>query len=135
MAIPPKFNAGDRASASALSWIVSELLRLSRITGVPPVFVSNDPSGISVMVDLPDELWIKITDVSASDGSYGWKRQTPGTTAGTFIDHPSGQTGTTAVDPAWEANKNTEVPLNQIVPAWRDEGDNRVHFLLGTCPA
>jgi hypothetical protein len=135
MADLPEFRAGQILSAAAMTAIAVELARQGNITGTAPVHVSIGDSGVEITADLPEEFWIRITGGGTS-GKYDWTRVV-GETGGTWVDHPTGESGTAAGDdPAVEANARTDVPyaLSPVVPARRDPFSNVLFFMSGKCP-
>lgn len=129
----PEFRAGQVLSAGALNELMTEGMRLGRITVVSPMTLVDDPSGLHFAVNLPEVMAIKLTS-GGTAGKYAWTRQMAAA-GGAWAAHPSGRTGTTAADPAYELNGNTTVNLspNPVVRAWRDPVSNAVLFQSGSC--
>jgi hypothetical protein len=127
------FRAGQVLSATALAVLRNELQRLGRISIVAPLLLGDDPAGLRFAVGLPEVWQVKLTS-GGTGGKYAWTRQI-GNTAGTWASHPSGRTGTTAADPAYEMNGNTAVNLspNPVVRAWRDPISRALVFESGSC--
>jgi hypothetical protein len=126
------FKGGDVLRARSLIELVDEVKRLGKLTGTSPVHVADDPSGLNVSIDGRAGFWIKITG-GGTGGKYAWSRLNA-TTAGTWsVD--TFVSGTTTVDPAYEAGLRTTVPITgtAIVRAWREAGTNELRFLWGAC--
>lgn len=101
---------------------------------VRPLRLAEGPSGPVLSIDLDAELWIRLTGPPTADAGYPWEqvvgsRSAPGTWAA------RGRTGTTASDPAYEANRNTGLPAGTVVDARREPGTRRLRFQLDRCPA
>lgn len=128
----PTFMAGVPPSLDQLQALMDEIERLSSITGAAPVHVDDLAGGFAISADVEDVWWIKIGAGNGA-GAYAWTRMVPTTPAGTWMNYPGSPTGTTTVDPAYELNLNTLVPLNTIVKAWRGRNDTTLHFAMGSC--
>lgn len=126
------FKAGQRLKAASLAALVDEVRRLSKLTATSPLAVSDDPSGFNVSIDVRGGFWIRLTGGGAG-GKYAWTRilAAPG---GTWTNYAP-ETGTVAVDPAYEEALRTTVPIDGTARAraWRDEQTHEVRFQYGKC--
>lgn len=128
-----EFHARERLGAGDLSAFFAELQRLGQVSVRAPMQLADDATGLRFGVDLPERIWIKLTS-GGTGGKYAWTRQVAAS-GGTWAAHPSGQTGTTSADPAYETNANASVTLspNPVVRAWRDPNSRALLFLAGSC--
>lgn len=131
---PKEVKAGDILSATLLRDFFREVVRLGKFQVVAPIEMQNDEAGIRFSLGLYMPVWIKLTSALGSGGKYAWTEQIAAV-GGTWSDHPSGRTGTTAIDPAYETSGYDGVPLspNPVVRAWRDPATKNLLFQAGTC--
>lgn len=131
---PPDPRPGDPLSASLISQFFREVARLGRFSIAPPLEIQQDEAGIRLSLGLWMPIWIKLTSAAGTGGKYAWAQQIA-VTGGTWAVHPSGRTGTTSVDPAYETNLNNSITLspNPVVRAWRDPMSLNLHFQAGPC--
>ncbi|MDR3634355.1 MAG: hypothetical protein P4L84_11170 [Isosphaeraceae bacterium] len=124
---------GDILRTSTINALWAAWRSIGKITGVPPIYVDQDVGGTTVSAMLEEIWWIKLGTGDGS-GNYAWTRQVPGSTPGTWVVSPMGESGTTTSDPAIEANGNALIPANTFVAAWREPSSDAIVFLLGHCP-
>jgi hypothetical protein len=126
------FRPGERLPAAELNAIRRELARLGNLSFVPPIDGLIDGAGVGIWYTGSPDRYVKLTSGGAG-GKYAWTLQVE-VAGGGWANDPSGQSGTTAADPAWEINSNASVNLtpNPIVPAWRD-ASGVLRFLAGSC--
>lgn len=130
---PRDYSPGERLTASELNALRAEVARLGRISFVPPLGGAIEQGGVAIWYDAPWAGWVKLTS-GGTGGKYAWTAQVE-TSGGTWANAPGNLNGTTSVDPAYEVNATTTVPLspNPVVWAWRDAGSGKLLFQMGSC--
>jgi hypothetical protein len=124
------FRAGQVLGAAALNAIRDELIRLAKVSAAAPLFVSDDAAGFHFELDEPEVISIEITGAGVA-GAYPWTEQYP-VEGGGWTDGP--RSGTTLVDPAWEANLNATISSETIIlRAFRDPITGDLRFERGDC--
>lgn len=127
------FRAGQTLSASALTALVEEVERLSKLSTSGKLQHSDNASGISLWLTLPRYFWIKLTGGGAF-GLYVWNR-VDATSPGIWTTSLGNESGTLLSNPATEINANATVNLspNPVVRAWVDQVSGAVMFQAGSC--
>jgi len=116
--------------ARTLNRPIAAVERFDCIGVAAPLEIQRAGGTIQIRDASPRGRWIKITS-AASAGKYAWSeiKWSSGGSATTYSGLPS---GTTTVNPAYEANGSTTVPLNSIV--WADPiADGGVVFRYSAC--
>lgn len=130
---PEDFRPGEPLPAREMNAIRAELRRLGQISFVPPIGGSSDGAGIAIWYTSLWSGWVKITG-GGTGGKYSWKAQIA-TAGGTWADAPGNLSGTTTVDPLYEANLNASVPLSPAPIVWasRIPETGILTFQSGSC--
>jgi hypothetical protein len=87
-----------------------------------PFFGTSDGAGERAALDLDAPFWAQITGTDG-EGAYGWSELVP-LDAGAWAVPVGdslvlGRTGTTTLNPGYEVNGSTMVPLGAVVQMWR----------------
>jgi len=126
-AIKP-FKKGDRPSASRLNEIWSWYQKLKKFTVGETLELVETETSIALRSTVIPPFYAKITGGS---NPYSWTRQMRSGTA--FVDDPTGMSGTTSSDPAYEVNGNTGVPSGKVVLLRQDITTAQRIFQLENC--
>lgn len=104
--------------------------RLDKISVAAPLEIQRLGGTILIRDTTPRGRWIKITS-AVSGTKYAWS-EIKWSSGGTATVYTGLSSGTTSVNPAYEAQGSTTVPLNSIV--WADPiADGGVVFRYGAC--
>lgn len=125
----PDLKPGDALSADWLNTLRAWLRRAGiRVDAGSGLRGNVGPQGTALSISEPEAMWIKLTGHTGV--AYSWTEQVPDT-AGTWQDGI--RTGTTTVDPAYEANGVTTVTTGRIVWGTRDRSVGEMRFTFGAC--
>lgn len=101
----PRVEPGDEIKAEHHNALVDALVEQNLIvSGSGGLIGGSGPFGTSLTVTGPKTIWLKLTGRLVA--AYAWTEVYPAT-GGTWTN--STNTGTTTVDPAYEANGNTAI--------------------------
>lgn len=104
--------------------------RLDKLSAAAPLEVNRAGGRIMIRDTTPRGRWIKITS-AVSGTKYAWS-EIKWSSGGTATVYSGLSSGTTTVNPAYEAQLSTTVPLNSIV--WAEPiADGGVVFRYGAC--
>lgn len=124
----PRVKAGDLIYAEDYQRLAAAAEKVANLRVAAPLELIDIPGAYMLRLSRTPETWIKITG-APSGTAYAWTEQVP-QSGGTWADGP--RSGTTSVDPAYEANGSTAVPANRIVRARRNDGGAWI-FEFGEC--
>lgn len=124
----PRVKPGDLILAEHYQQLAAATEKVANLRVEAPLELFDVPGGYLVRLAKTPDTWIKITG-SPSGTAYAWTEQVP-QSGGTWTNGP--RSGTTSVDPAYEANGSTSVPANRIVRARRNDGGAWI-FEFGEC--
>lgn len=115
----PLWRKGQQLHRVYINQVVEHANAMGTIIGGPGICVTRTAGAVAIALAQPatinstaDVFVAKIT--ASSSGAHAWTQLQPAA-GGSFINHPSGKSGTTSLDPAYEINGRTSVPANTIV--------------------
>ncbi len=135
----PPWRPGQPLTTGRINQLVDHANTLGSIIGGPGINVTRTNRSVTISLDGPEPVTpqdgvfpARIT--SADNGAHAWTELQP-TAGGGFGNHPSGRTGTTSSNAAYEVNGRAAVPNNTVVwlmPAQNNSGVTQYLFDLGS---
>lgn len=124
--IPP-IKPGDPITARWLNRLRKAALDMLGLKVEPPLELIRTAGGLMIRLVWRPRFWIRIT---GGKQPYAWQGLYEVAGGGWASD---AATGTTSVDPSYEQNNNTAVPVGIVVLARRAWGTGAVVFQLSPC--